>query len=48
MRYKTNRTHIMKNLYIIFAIQLALFTYIIGSVLRLLIHLLIANENETK
>lgn len=48
MRYKTNRTHIMENLYIIFAIHLAVFTYFLGSVLRLFFHLLICKEDENK
>jgi hypothetical protein len=48
MRYKTHRTHIMENLYILFALQLGIFTFFIGTIIRLLIHLLISNENETK
>jgi hypothetical protein len=48
MPYKTNGKHIMDNLYILFALQLGIFTFFVGTIIRLLIHLLIANENETK
>jgi hypothetical protein len=48
MPYKTNGTHIMENLYILFALQLGIFTFFVGTIIRLLIHLLIANENENK
>lgn len=48
MPYKTIGTHIMENLYILFAFQLGIFTFFIGTIIRLLLHLLIANENETK
>jgi len=48
MPYKTNGTHIMEYLYILFALQLCIFTFFIGTIIRLLIHLLIANENENK
>jgi hypothetical protein len=48
MPNKTNGTHIMENLYILFALQLGIFTFFIGTIIRLLIHLLISNENETK
>jgi hypothetical protein len=48
MPYKTNGTHIMENLYILFAFQLGIFTFFVGTIIRLLLHLLIANENEAK
>ena len=48
MPYKTNGTHIMINLYILFAVQLLLFALFISHVGRLFIHLLIDNENETR
>jgi len=48
MPYKTNGTHIMENLYILFAFQLGIFTFFVGPIIRLLIHLLIDNENETQ
>jgi hypothetical protein len=41
MPYKTNGAHIMKNLDMLFAIQLALFCFFFAFVGRLFIHLLI-------
>ena len=48
MPNKTIGTHIMENLYILFALQLGIFIFFVGTIIRLLIHLLIANENENK
>jgi hypothetical protein len=41
MPYKTNGTHIMENLDMLFAIQLALFCFFFSYVAKLFIHLLI-------
>jgi len=48
MPNKTIGTHIMENLDMFLAVQLVLFAFFVSYVGKLLIHLLIENENATK